>query len=192
MKLFIVHDAGRTAHLTSDRLFMHLAALPAGEIISDREAQTIAAQWHSPAEPLSTVLSTRGMVDMRMSRETFASDSEYNAASESDRKALDALAAYISHHIAAAPSGVRSCECRDCFEIIVGIVGEMCDGCEEAGCEYGTECSRDDAYGVGTCPACGEPSDYCRGHGPSGDPDGFRAVEAHGMGNHDLCVTDCD
>lgn len=37
------------------------------------------------------------------------------------------------------------------------------------------------------CPACGEPIDYCQGHGPSGDPIGFAILEAHDAGEHSQC-----
>lgn len=151
MELFIVHDGGRQDHLTSEHVLMQTVrhANVAGVIISDAEAQTIAAWWHSPAEPLSTVLSTMGQVDRRMTRETFAGDAEYAAADPDARAALDALGAYLAHHVAAAPSAVRPCACRDCFDTTVGIVGELCRHCTDAGCEYGTDCERDDAYGQG-------------------------------------------
>jgi hypothetical protein len=38
------------------------------------------------------------------------------------------------------------------------------------------------------CPACGQPIDYCQGHGESGDPEGFRILQQHDAGNH----ADCD
>ena len=44
--------------------------------------------------------------------------------------------------------GYRHCACRDCFETIVGNPGDLCDGCDTAGCGVdGGECSRPDAYG---------------------------------------------
>lgn len=42
------------------------------------------------------------------------------------------------------------------------------------------------------CPACGEPIDYCQGHGPIGDPFGYSVLQAHDNGRHTLCVTLCD
>ncbi|HUV09355.1 MAG TPA: hypothetical protein VMX12_00135 [Acidimicrobiia bacterium] len=37
------------------------------------------------------------------------------------------------------------------------------------------------------CPACGEPIDYCRGHGEIGDPIGFEALARHDDGDHSWC-----
>lgn len=37
------------------------------------------------------------------------------------------------------------------------------------------------------CPACGEPIDYCLGHGAIGDPVGRAILDAHDEGRHDLC-----
>lgn len=39
------------------------------------------------------------------------------------------------------------------------------------------------------CPACGEYIDYCQGHGPIGDPDGYAAIQAHERGDHSVCVS---
>jgi hypothetical protein len=48
-------------------------------------------------------------------------------------------------------SGYTDCACRDCFDITVSSDinrPELCELCEEAGCEeYAGECQRDDAYG---------------------------------------------
>jgi hypothetical protein len=38
------------------------------------------------------------------------------------------------------------------------------------------------------CPACGETSDYCQGHGESGDPYGHSILRNHDDGVHDDCV----
>ncbi len=47
-----------------------------------------------------------------------------------------------------------------------------------------------DAYG---CPACGEPSDYCQGHGPIGDPNGSDILDRHDNGDHTRCrPSGCD
>jgi hypothetical protein len=46
-------------------------------------------------------------------------------------------------------SGYWHCSCRDCFELLVGLPGEECEECIEAGCEADAECQRADAYGVG-------------------------------------------
>lgn len=40
---------------------------------------------------------------------------------------------------------------------------------------------------ISRCPACGEPMDYCLGHGEIGDPAGFAILKAHDEGIH----TDC-
>ena len=37
------------------------------------------------------------------------------------------------------------------------------------------------------CSACGEPIDYCQGHGEIGDPDGWDILARHDAGNHTLC-----
>jgi hypothetical protein len=47
----------------------------------------------------------------------------------------------------------------------------------------------DDEY-VSSCPACGSPIDYCQGHGPSGDPDGFAILVAHDNDDHSNCHPD--
>ena len=46
-------------------------------------------------------------------------------------------------------AGYIQCSCRDCFEgPIIGVPGDLCDGCSEAGCEVGDhECSNPLAYG---------------------------------------------
>lgn len=43
---------------------------------------------------------------------------------------------------------------------------------------------------VSMCCVCGEPSDYCMGHGEIGDPDGFAIRHQHNAGNHDDCHPD--
>lgn len=47
----------------------------------------------------------------------------------------------------AGEAGYRSCFCRDCFNITIGVPGEMCHECEEAGCEPKCECEAPGAYG---------------------------------------------
>lgn len=44
----------------------------------------------------------------------------------------------------------------------------------------------------GRCPACGEPIDYCQGHGEIGDPYGHAILIAHDNGNHYDCHWDSD
>lgn len=42
---------------------------------------------------------------------------------------------------------------------------------------------------VARCPACGNPIDYCQGHGEIGDPAGFAILAAHDDGDHSHCST---
>lgn len=44
----------------------------------------------------------------------------------------------------------------------------------------------DDDY-VSSCPACGDPIDYCTGHGTIGDPIGARILAQHDEGDHGDC-----
>lgn len=37
------------------------------------------------------------------------------------------------------------------------------------------------------CPVCGDPADYCQGHGETGDPRGWRKMIAHDHGDHTEC-----
>lgn len=37
------------------------------------------------------------------------------------------------------------------------------------------------------CPACGDPIDYCQGHGPIGDPAGAAILARHDDGDHRQC-----
>lgn len=37
------------------------------------------------------------------------------------------------------------------------------------------------------CPACGNPIDYCQGHGEMGDPYGFAILINHDVDRHRLC-----
>jgi hypothetical protein len=46
-------------------------------------------------------------------------------------------------------SGYMYCSCRDCFELIIGVPGDMCDECIKAGCEHNQECQSPYAYGCG-------------------------------------------
>lgn len=46
---------------------------------------------------------------------------------------------------------------------------------------------------VSYCPACGEPIDYCQGHGEIGDPQGFAILQAHDNEDHSQCdLMGCD
>lgn len=49
-----------------------------------------------------------------------------------------------------------------------------------------------DTEAVERCPACGEPIDYCGGHGEIGDPEGFDRLTAHDEGDHVRCHIDAD
>lgn len=51
----------------------------------------------------------------------------------------------------------------------------MADKCEE--------------FTADNCFVCGEPWQYCSGHGEIGDPEGFRVVIAHNKGDHSGCVS---
>jgi len=43
------------------------------------------------------------------------------------------------------------------------------------------------------CPACGDPIDYCRGHGEIGDPLGADILKLHDLGLHQDCnLLGCD
>jgi hypothetical protein len=175
MELFIVHEGVWGNHYTSETLFPYLDSLRPGQVVNDRAAQTIASWWHSPGQPLSTVLSTMGKVDRRMTRDDFCDATEYaelirrgaaadpldSADARNDRRAVDALCAYITAKIATAESSYRPCACRDCFETAIGIIGALCNECEPAGCTFGEgyDCQRYDAYGAedDPCPEqCGE------------------------------------
>ena len=50
----------------------------------------------------------------------------------------------------------------------------------------------DDVDFIGGCPACGDPIDYCQGHGEIGDPIGAAILQAHyDRDDHTMCVDDC-
>lgn len=42
------------------------------------------------------------------------------------------------------------------------------------------------------CPACGEPIDYCQGHGEIGDDGGYHILQEHDAGDHDRCHPNSD
>lgn len=48
----------------------------------------------------------------------------------------------------------------------------------------------DEAAILGQCTYCGDPNDYCLGHGDITDPPGFEALIAHDQGDHTLCHQD--
>lgn len=46
---------------------------------------------------------------------------------------------------------------------------------------------------VSRCPVCGDPMDYCQGHGPTGDPVGHAIMVRHDIGDHVDCNPEgCD
>ncbi len=52
---------------------------------------------------------------------------------------------------ASREAAYRSCACRDCFELTIGLPGEYCSECVEAGCpdSQGQECKAPEAYSAG-------------------------------------------
>lgn len=171
LQLWPVYEGGRAEHVSSTDV--HRAVMewdyrnkrfPSAKdqrIISDAVAQTIAAWWHSPGEPYTTMLSTMGVVDRYTELSHFGTEAQCTM--ERARMALRALGAYIVDKQMNAPTGSRVCACHDCFEIAIVRAGEMCNDCEIAGCDptdADAECQRDDAYG-NCCPHC---PDNCDGH----------------------------
>lgn len=52
---------------------------------------------------------------------------------------------------------------------------------------------RTDPDGTSRCPACGDPIDYCQGHGPLGDRARYDVLWRHDGDDHDGCHPDgCD
>lgn len=45
-------------------------------------------------------------------------------------------------------------------------------------------------FDVSACPACGEPIDYCQGHGEIGDPVGRATLARHDRSEHSGCHPD--
>lgn len=45
----------------------------------------------------------------------------------------------------------------------------------------------DEAEYESRCPVCGDPADYCLGHGEIGDPAGYGILVAHDNGDHSSC-----
>lgn len=66
-----------------------------GETISPDVARIIAAWWHSPGSPNSTLLSTMGKVACDATRQDFATDKEYAECNDWNRWALDMLSLFI-------------------------------------------------------------------------------------------------
>ena len=56
-----------------------------------------------------------------------------------------------------------------------------------------SESEMDEYIGEPNCPACGQPIDYCQGHGSLGDPHGAEILAMHDRDNHSQCHPDgCD
>lgn len=146
IKFWDVYDGGRATHYTSEQLFVYLELLPTGTVIDDRAAQTIASWWANNDCPHTTRLSTMGIVDRYASIGCFgdAMDCE----TEDDKRALCALAGYITHKQQTAPSGARPCACDDCMDTAYGTAGELCEACAEAFCDAmcHASCERADAH----------------------------------------------
>lgn len=55
-------------------------------------------------------------------------------------------------------AGYNHCGCRDCFNVVVGEPGELCDDCIEADCDPKCECQGKHAYEqhCGDESCCGE------------------------------------
>lgn len=70
-------------------------ALVYGEIITRDLAMTVAAWWHSPGSPNSTLLSTMGKVACNADISDFASAVEFDKQDIWGKWALNALAAFI-------------------------------------------------------------------------------------------------
>lgn len=128
-------------------------ALTSGQrnrVISDQCAQTIASWWHSPQSPYSTRLSTGGHVERYVDISDFLAPDLWERTCEtvSDVDALRRLRDYLRHHQVTAPSGARPCACDDCPDIVYGAAGELCETCDESGCdaEFTALCEREDTY----------------------------------------------
>ena len=52
---------------------------------------------------------------------------------------------------------------------------------------HDAEAEYDEAAILGQCTYCGDPIDYCQGHGEIGDPAGFDALLRHDNGDHSEC-----
>lgn len=183
LKTWIVYDGGRQEHPETVRVLWEAQKWEKSVrkypnhpsqhvIISDAVAQTIATWWQSPGQPYSTLLSTMGKVDRYTTLDAFGTPEQ--AETEDDAMALRALGAYIESKINSATSAAQPCACGDCFEIAVGIVGELCSECKEWGCDPTEQCQR-----------CEVPSRYCDGCGASGDCDCFADPDTD-------CTEDCD
>lgn len=64
--------------------------------------------------------------------------------------------------------------------------------CDEGYCENYHSHNEDEEMNS-RCPVCGDPVDYCQGHGEIGDPVGFEFMQLHDEGLHALChpFSDC-
>ena len=102
----LIYDGGRHKHYTSSELARYMAALISfNEMIreigpddvqelSDRAAQSIAAQWLNGSEA-SQALATRGQVIHGACMSDFATQADYRAADNETRDQLDYLGTYL-------------------------------------------------------------------------------------------------
>jgi len=52
----------------------------------------------------------------------------------------------------------RTCACNNCFELVIGPAGTLCDACEKADCDLDGDCQADH------CAECmGAAADECSG-----------------------------
>lgn len=73
-----------------------IAALSGDDVISDGCARAIAAQWHSPADPALTALSTTGAIVDGVSAEIDGAVTETTVLD--DLSALQELSRYVDYH----------------------------------------------------------------------------------------------
>lgn len=151
-----VHTAPQGLMNTGPALDEVRAAVYGDRLISDACAQTIASWWHDAAHPYTTRLSTGGHVDRYATIDDFCPESDWGTAcdNQTDRDALRKLGEYLTHHQTNAPSAVRPCACHTCFDTVVGIAGELCSECADAGCDaqFAYECDRPAEDESDECP----------------------------------------
>jgi len=169
----IVHNPGRQQQVTSTALHDVLRDIPSDSIITDAEAQTIAAMWHSPDSPNSTLLSTMGKVSSDISILDFGNPALYRGYAPKGHESedhnrfmsealteLEALDKYIRHYqqFPTTPTGVHPCACDDCPNMQYGRSGDLCEHCEEAGCS-GEACDACECDDLGFPPEYSECND---------------------------------
>lgn len=107
MSATLIYDGGRHSHYTSRELESYIRALDAFNAVirmigpddvlelSDKAAQSIAAMWVNPAEPVTTALATRGHVLKGARLINFANANDYCEADTVNRLMLDYLGTYL-------------------------------------------------------------------------------------------------